>query len=80
MSSSNLIVTPDDQEFWDTLATARPPGWRGEVTSDFTGHFACRVGSWLLEPLEGRELEEFIEGGEMEEPDDADERPLWDVE
>ena len=75
-----FILTPDDQEFWEILSTARPPGWRGQVTSDFTGHMACRVGSWLPEPLEGRELEEFMLGGEMEEPDDADDRSLWNVE
>lgn len=74
------IVTADDPEFWETLATAMPPGWKNQVTSDFQGHFACRVGSWLVEPLEGRELYRFYAEGEMEEPDDADDRSLWDLE
>lgn len=74
------IVTADDPEFWETLATAMPPGWKNQVTSDFEGHFACRVGSWLVEPLEGRELYQFYASGEMEEPDDADERPIRNVE
>ncbi len=66
------IITPDDDEFWETLGTALTPGWREQVSSDFDGHFVCRQGSWLLEPLEGKELEEFICGGEMEIEEDAD--------
>lgn len=63
----SLIITPDHPEFYPTLHSTLPPGWRSQVDSDYGGCMAARSGSLLLTPLTEAEATEYIYGGEFDE-------------
>ena len=63
---SNLIL-PGHPLFDVTLATSLPPGW--ESTAAISGNqcaFVLRVDSGLMEPVSGKELDEYLLGGEYD--------------
>lgn len=69
----SLIITPDHPDFYPTLHYAPPPGWREQVDSDFKGAFAVRSDSLLLQPMNPKEIEEYLNDGEYDELEWLDE-------
>jgi hypothetical protein len=55
------LLLPGDPLFYETLA--RPP--KMPVTHGTS--FICRVGSYVLEPVGERELDDYLEGGEYDQ-------------
>ena len=67
-----LIMTPSNPQFDWILNTSPPPGWKNSVNSDFQGFFIVRADTGLMEPAWGAELDEYIEGGELDERPDPE--------
>ncbi len=69
------LIYPDHPDFYPILHSRLPPGWRENLKTDFSGVFAVRSDSLLLQPLSKSEAEEYVCGGEYDELDwleDAD--------
>ena len=66
---TRLIWLPEDCGFWETLHGTLPPNWRNEVSSDFSGDFVVKTGSYCLTPVSPKELTDYLEGGEYDEFD-----------
>jgi hypothetical protein len=64
--SGDLIMTPDCPMFDWILNTSPPPSWKNTVNSDFEGFFIVRADTGIMEAAWGSELEEYIEGGELD--------------
>ena len=56
-----MLLLPGDPLFYETLA--HPP----RVPLQHGTSFVCRVGSFILEPASGAELDEYLEGGEYDQ-------------
>jgi hypothetical protein len=67
-----LIMTPESPMFDWILNTSPPPGWKNSVTSDFQGFFIVRADTGLMEPAWGTALDDYIEGGELDERPDPE--------
>ena len=69
------LIYPNHPDFYQILHSQLPPGWRSAVDSEFTGAFAVRHDSLLIQPLTQSELDDYLWGGEYDELewlDDAD--------
>ena len=69
------LIYPNHPDFYQILHSQLPPGWRSSVDSEFTGAFAVRHDSLLIQALTQYELEDYLWGGEYDELDwldDAD--------
>ncbi len=63
-----MLILPGDPEFDVTLSMMLPPN--SEAASHQAGCqviFAAEAGSGILRPLAGKELEEYLYGGEYDE-------------
>lgn len=63
---SNLIY-PNHPDFYQILHSCPPPGWRENLEGNFSGAFAVRNDSLLIQPLSESELQEYLYGGEYDE-------------
>lgn len=63
---SNLIY-PNHPDFYQILHSKPPPGWREKVGNNFSGAFAVRNDSLLIQPLSQSELDDYLYGGEYDE-------------
>jgi hypothetical protein len=63
-----MLILPGTPEFDHTLGRNLPPNWQA-VSAQNGGsyHFVARSGSGILELVDDRALEEYLEGGEYEE-------------
>lgn len=66
---NGLIMTPEHPDFGAILHSKLPPGWQDSLNSDFSGTFAVRAETGLLQPLSGEALEEYLWCGEYDELD-----------
>lgn len=63
------LILPGNPIFDETLATARPPGWKSYAASKGNGEYVAFVAdadSGLLRPANWREVQEYTYGGELD--------------
>lgn len=61
------LIYPNHPDFYSILHSQFPPGWRSSVDSEFTGAFAVKYDSLLIQPLTQSELNDYLWGGEYDE-------------
>ena len=66
---NGLIMTPEHPDFGAILHSQLPPCGQDTLNSDFSGTFAVRAETGLLQPLSEEALEEYLAGGEYDELD-----------
>ena len=62
-----MIMTPDHPLFYEYLHSALPPMLNNTLSSNFSGTFAVRADTLMLEPLKDTELDNYLFGGEYDE-------------
>jgi hypothetical protein len=73
-----MLILPGNPLFDQTLGRNLPPDGAQFAASHSSFYYVARSGSGILEPVDERGLEEYLEGGEYEEvlQDGGDEEAL----
>jgi len=64
--SSQLLILPGDPEFDEVLGQTLTPGWKDYAARNNEVYFVADEAG-LLRPVNARELDEYLEGGEYDQ-------------